>query len=38
MLSNYKKELLQDLIAGRGDWKSNISKITYYGRDTKLNI
>ena len=27
----FKKELVQDLIAGRGDWKTNVSKITYYG-------
>ena len=26
-----QKRAIQDLIAGRGDWKSNISKITYYG-------
>ena len=26
-----QKRAIQDLIAGRGDWKSNISKIAYYG-------
>jgi hypothetical protein len=27
----YKKELYKILVNGRGDWKSNISKIVYYG-------
>ena len=26
-----QKRSIQDLIAGRGDWKSNVSKIAYYG-------
>ena len=26
-----QKRAIQDLINGRGDWKANISKITYYG-------
>ena len=26
-----QKRSIQDLIAGRGDWKTNISKIAYYG-------
>ena len=26
-----QKRAIQDLIAGRGDWKSNVSKVAYYG-------
>ena len=26
-----QKRSIQDLIAGRGDWKSNVSKVAYYG-------
>ena len=32
------KRSSQDLVAGRGDWKTNVSKIVYYGATAKPYI
>ena len=30
-ICSYTKKSCQDLINGRGDWRTNVSKIVYYG-------